>query len=606
MNQQLLSRLTSSIDSTVEKYNYYLARYLNDYTIDIRATNDFTVMDSYGFNVPQDPDLSRPPSTNVIKSCVDTLVSMISTNHIVPLFTTSGGTPSSKKIISQGQKFIERLFESINIEKIMTSVKRDACIFGTGYVFVDPFNYKVQRVAPWTVGVVNNEVAYGSPKAVLVKFNNFPVSLLEKKPPKYQGREFCQRCIMVDLNEHKAYEIIDGITVRTEKWEWDIIPLAWSQYTPSVFGIRTTSLVRDLDDIQNEIDILNQKISAASQLSPANTTYVIEGSNIKTSDINNRTGNVMGVKLPPGMSQLPVQNVSPAPCDPSWNNLLDYYVKMAFEITGISQLNAQGKKQAGVNSAIMIQTMEDIQNDRFEIQLRSFIRLYEDLTNILITVMPDKEYILPPTMEQSSYTWGELKKERKLFRIKYTMVPKISRDASTASQQIMQMSQVGLIDVSKLADYIDNPDLVDAFNDARAIQSGIDKVIENAIEDGNFAIPDYVDPEGLAKEIAIQQNLLYSQLSDNKSDNEVRVALARLGTLEDIMIDKFGMFEDKPSMTGSMTSSQGMTAQSLVPALQPTNNLIGGSSEIPSAAIDSGEGAGEAGPEEGPAAGQPV
>ena len=148
--------------------------------------------------------------------------------------------------------------------------------------------------------------------------------------------------------------------------------------------------------------------------------------------------------------------------------------------------------------------------------------------------------------------------------------------------------------------------MVDAFNDARAIQSGIDKVIENAIEDGNFAIPDYVDPEGLAKEIAIQQNLLYSQLSDNKSDNEVRVALARLGTLEDIMIDKFGMFEDKPSMTGSMTSSQGMTAQSLVPALQPTNNLIGGSSEIPSAAIDSGEGAGEAGPEEGPATGQPV
>ena len=74
MNQQLLSRLTSSIDSTVEKYNYYLARYLNDYTIDIRATNDFTVMDSYGFNVPQDPDLSRPPSTNVIKSCVDTCV----------------------------------------------------------------------------------------------------------------------------------------------------------------------------------------------------------------------------------------------------------------------------------------------------------------------------------------------------------------------------------------------------------------------------------------------------------------------------------------------------------------------------------------------------
>ena len=186
------------------------------------------------------------------------------------------------------------------------------------------------------------------------------------------------------------------------------------------------------------------------------------------------------------------------------------------------------------------------------------------------------------------------------------MVPKISRDASTASQQIMQMSQAGLIDVSKLADYIDNPDLVDAFNDARAIQSGVDKVIENAIEDGNFAIPDYVDPEELKKEISIQQNLLYSQLSDNKSDSEVRLALARLGTLEDIMIEKFGMFEDKPSMTGSMTSTEGMTAQSLAPALQPTNNLIGGNNEIPNTTSAEGEGAGEAGLVESPATEQLV
>ena len=592
MNKKLLDRLSSSIDSTVEKYNYYLARYLNDYTLDIRATNDFNALGPYGFNIPQDNDLLKPPAANVIKSCIDTLVAMISTNRAVPDFTTTGGTPTSKKIIQQGQKYIERLYNAIDVYQIMTEVKRDSCIFGTGFIFVDPFNFTIQRIAPWTVAVVNNEVAYGKPRSVLVKFNNYPVSLLEKKPPRYQDREFCQRCIFVDTDEKKVYEIVDGYTVRSSRWQYDVIPLVYCQYTRSIFGMKTTSLVQDLDAIQNEIDILNQKISTATQLSPANTTYVIEGSNLKTTDINSKTGNVIGVKLPPGMSQLPVQSVPAAPFDASWQNTLDYYIKMAYEITGVSQVNAQSKIQSNIKSGVMLQTMEDVQSDRFEVQLRSYIRMYEDLTNVLITIMPDDEYILPSTMEQASYTWKDLKKESNLFRVKFTLVPKISRDVSTASQQILQMSQVGLIDITKLADYIDNPDLVDAYDDARSIQLGVDKVIENAIEEGTYAIPDFIDADVLAKEIAIQQNKLFSQLSDNKSDKDVRVALARLGTLEDIMIDKFGMLENGPSMTGSMTSTEGLTAQSLSPALQPTNNLIGDTKNdtIPNAVGTEGEG----------------
>ena len=580
MNSRLLSRLSSSIDSSVEKYNYYLARYLNDYTIDIRSTSDYEQWRPYGFNAPQDSDLLKPAYTNIIKSCIDSLVSIISTNRVVPFFSTSGGTPKSKKIIKQGQRYIEKAFEALDIDAIMTEVKRDSCIFGTGWIFIDPFNFRIQRAAPWTVALVNNEVAYGQPSSCLVKFNNYPVSLLEKKPIGYDEREFCQRCVFVDVNEGKVYEIVDGETIRTAKWNHEIVPLVWCQYTNSLFGIRTTSLVEDLDGIQGQIDIINQKLSAAAQLTPANTTYVIEGSNIKTSDINNRTGNVIGVKLPPGMSSLPVHNVSPSPFDPSWQSLLDYYVKMGYEITGISQLTAQSKKPAGLNSGIAIQTMEDIQNDRFEVQLRAYIRLYEDLTTTLLEMMPEDEYILPSTMESSSYKWSDLKKESNLFRIKYTMTPKISRDASTASQQIMQMSQVGLIDVTKLAEYIDNPDLVDAYDDAKAIIDGVNKVIENAIEEGTYAIPDFIEPQTLAKEIAIQQNQLYAALADNKSDKDVRQSLARLSTLEDIMLDKFGMLENKPSMSGVESSTEGLTAQAMNPALQPTNNLLGDNGNV--------------------------
>ena len=279
--------------------------------------------------------------------------------------------------------------------------------------------------------------------------------------------------------------------------------------------------------------MINSKISACAQLTPANTTYVLEGSNLQPGDINNRVGNVYGVKCPPGMSTIPVVNVTPSPFDPSWQNLLEYYIKQAYEIVGISQLSAMSKKPAGLDSGAALQTMEDIESDRFETQVTKYVSSYVKLARVLIDVLPEDADIVLPGYENSSYKWKDVKKEQAAYKIQYSAATALSKDPQEKLKQILQLSQVGLIGPEKVGQYLDTPDLNDAYEGAEAVSNGIDKLIENCIETGDVDIPDYIGYQQLAQRITIVENQLYSSLTgDAKNDKDVLQSLNNIVALE--------------------------------------------------------------------------
>lgn len=607
MLNQTLNKLSSIIDSQLDRYNYSLSRYMNDVTVDIRSSMDYDNYYGrfgYGFAKRQDQDLHQMAYTNVIKSCIDTLVSKISTNKARPYFSTINGSYKSKRIAKQAQKFFDQVYSDQKVYEKITQAYRDSCIFSTGYIFINPFDYSIRTLPPWTVGIRNSEAGYGEPVEMLIKYNNYPVSLLDEKDRKNIHTDYVQYCMAISCIEKKADIYINGKVVKTIQYKANTIPIVQLFYTKPVFGTRTSSLIDDLDGIQTQIDLINTKLSAASELTPANTTYVLEGSNLKTSDVNNRTGNVYGVKLPPGLSQLPVVNVSPTPFDPSWQNLLEYYVKQAYEMTGISQLSAMSKKPSGLDSGVALSTMEDIESDRFQVQLNQFVHCFVDIAKKMIEVIPEEANIVPTTLTSSSYKWKDLKDESKMFNIQYSASSALSNDPSERLKQIMQMSQIGLIGIDKIALYLDSPDLEDAYSDAQAVMNAISKVIDNAIENDEYAIPDYITHSALAKQIAIVENQLYSSITneDEENDKYVRQSLARVSTLEDVLYDimqENGEVADNSPMNGAMISSGGIGATGMNPALVPNTNNTGAVNEGVNNSAPESNGADETGQEAG-------
>lgn len=528
--QSSKSKLQSVIDSELGYRSYQLARYFNDVTIDLNYFNEYNdSVWNYRFWNMQDPDLAQSPKINVIKSVIDSLVSKISNQKVRPYFNPVNGLHSTRSIVKQAQQYFDIIYEKEKVHDKISQAFRNACIFGIGYVFFNPILNEIQVPGTWQVAVSNTEKGYGTPTKVLIEYKNFPVTQLDRYNIKGKyTTEYVNFKIFVDVLEHKIFAYVNDTEALKQSYRADIIPIIPVYCNKPVFGTRTVSIVDELDGIQTNIDLLNAKISAAMQLTPANTTYVEAGSSLQPADISNKTGNVYSVKMGPGHNNLPVVNVTPAPYDPSWNNCLEMYIKQAYEVVGISQLSAQSKKPAGLDSGVALATLEDIESDRFQTQVDHYVHSFIDLANLIIDVM-DNDTILPKSINTATYSWDDIRKQKDLFKIQFSAASALSKDPQTKLQQIMQMTQIGLITTDQIAMYLDSPDLEKAYKGAAAIREAIDATIENAISKEIYDIPDYISYQQLLTAIIVEENQLFA--------SEDSDSLARLHNLKDNLLN---------------------------------------------------------------------
>ena len=552
------TKLQSIIDSTIGKYSYDLARYSNDITVDLNYFNEYndSIWNYRYFNV-QDLDLAQSPKVNVIKSVIDSLVSKLANQKVRPYFNPVNGLFETRKIVKQAQQFFDIIYDKEHVQDKVSRAYRNACIFGIGYIFFNPFTKEIEVPGTWQIGISNTEAGYGKPTKLLVESKNYPVTLLDKYGIKGKYHlEYVNFKLFFDTLEHKMEIYVNDVKAVTKTYKADIIPVIPVYHTRPVFGTRTVSVVDELDGIQTNIDIINAKISAAGQLTPGNVTYVEAGSSLQPGDISNKTGKVYSVKMGPGHTNLPVVNVTPAPFDPMWQNLLDSYVKEAYEIVGISQLSAQSQKPAGLDSGAALSTMEDIESDRFQTQVDNYVHAFVDLANLIIDVMEDGS-ILPKSVDTADYTWEDMRKQKELFKVQFSAASALSKDPSTKIQQIMQLTQVGLITTDKVALYLDSPDLEDAYRGAAAIQDAIDATISNAIDKDLYEIPDYVGYQQLLTQIIIEENKLWSA---NDKD-----ALIKIEKLKSILLDRMNEegvvdLSNQAEPTDMMTTDEGLGA----------------------------------------------
>lgn len=538
-DRKYISELRTVLDTNIDYYEYMLMRYFNDTSIDLRGSWD-TQWRNIGFDIPSDSDLLRSAYMNIIKSVIDSLVSKLSNQKVRPYFNAINGDWNTKRTVKNVQQYFDILFDNQKINKKVATAFKLACIMGKGYIFVNPVTYEIMPLPAHCVATLQCEERYGQAEHAIIRFLNFPTAKLSDYGVDYSGNNFkCNLQLYISVPEKKLCIIVNSSVVKEYKYDHDTLPLVSLFFTSPVFGTNTTSIVQELDGIQTQVDFINSQISAATQISPVNQTFVVEGSNLNPKDLTNKAGTVYGIKMPPGVSVPPVVSVAPRMFDPQWQSLLDYYKKTAYEIIGISELSSMSKKPSGLDSGVALQTMEDIESDRFETQVDHYINAFVDLAKLLIEVLPDNEDILPESLNTSSLKWKDIKKQSDLFKVQYSAASSLSKDPAEKIKQIMQLTQIGLISPDKVARYLDMPDLEDAYHNASAVADGVSQCITRAIDEGDYSVPDWVSYENLAQEITVIQNELYSSLTDDEKNNEkVLEAIKRLTMLEDNLATK--------------------------------------------------------------------
>ena len=516
-----------------------LFTYSSTVTLDLSDSEVIGFYQRGTFNIEDDTTSSI--QENIIASCIETLCSKIASQKVRPFFNTVNGTFKEMQIAKQAQIFFDQLYEENNVNKIVTNAFRDACIFDKGFVKISKDG--MSNKLPWDIFIDPREASYKQITQIAEKLPKTPGRLLKLKYGITKGVDTNLDYTVYeyyDVMEHiKAVYVVELNIVQTSTYEPDAIPYLQICYTDPIKGNTSQSVVDQLYGIQMQIDELLAVMKDSIQMNPGMTLLVPRSSNIKTSMLSNRTGQIIQYDPIPGQTASPVTWATNDIISGQFVQLLDKLKNDAYEIVGISQLSATSQKPEGLNSGVALSTMEDIESDRFETQLNNVIRLYVDIAKACLDIFSPEDNILPADTIRANITWADIIEARNNMKIQFSAAQSLSRDPSEKLKQLTALAQAGLIPQSHIATLMELPDLQSGYNLANnafnAVYTFIDLVLKRGVPE---TIPVYLptDKGGmLEQEVINVMESLAIKPDENAADLQILADL--LAKIQEVQLN---------------------------------------------------------------------
>lgn len=510
-------------------------------------------------------DTTKTPQINIIKSCIDTLTSKIAQSKVRPFFNTQNGSFKDIQTVKQAQAFFDLYYDLQNVNKKVSEAFRDSCIFEKGVIYIDEVTKEIYKALPWQVFVRPAEVTYGKITRIYYERKDYPTTLLDEKLVKKANAESCDYVIYgiyYDTFNHIKAILINNKVVDTIPYTPSKVPFIFLHYCSPIVGDTSQSVVDMLNSIQLEIDNLMMKIKDASQLNPALTFCVPKGSSVKTSQLNNRVGQILEYNATPNMTGSPVTVATPAFIDGQYMQLVEELKQSAYELVGISQLSAMSTKPTGLDSGVALSTMENIESDRFETQLNQVIRAYVDIAKTCIEVFPEEDSILPEDNHRLSIKWKDIVEESNKMVVQFSAADSLSKDPSTKLQQLQMLAQTGIIPQTRIAQFMELPDIQSGYSLSNNAINAVLTCINDCIEKDNFEVPDFIPFLMLKEEIInTQLSLKAAESSENSNAKDI----AKLTKLYERVEAKEADWQADQNLEAEMNAMQGQQTENGMP-----------------------------------------
>lgn len=502
---QIVRRINDLLANNSGKYT----KYQNNYSLynqspvaDLKAKIPYPV----GFLDDVYSEDAAVPKLNIVKSAIDSVVSKISTAHCRPFVNAVNGSFKTIQICKQLQVFLDFFFDEENIQKKIVEALRNACIFDSGFVYIDEDTGKTETLNPWNVYTRATEK--DDFKSAYIEFPYKSIDTLKDEeykiltPEEKEGLYVTLGYFYDSRTKTKAILVNRDIR-RIVELNFELVPLVSICYTPAIIGNVTLSIADMLRGIQQEIDSLMQRIAEASILNPAMTIFMPNATNIKVGQLNNKVGNIVQYNSPQG--ERPVEIATPEFISSQYMTLLNDLVEKAYNMVGISQLSAQGKKPAGLDSGVALATQADIESDRFQCLLDQYIRTFTDLSKIMIHIFESNKSIIEPSRYALRITWGEVEKEFHKMRIQFSCADSLSKDPSEKLKQLQTLAQAGIIPPTQIASLLELPDINRGYSAANNAFNATMTLIDACIYEDRYEIPSYIPAEMIKEQIVNMQ-----------------------------------------------------------------------------------------------------
>ena len=451
---------------------------------------------------------------NVIQSMCDTVTAKIAKNRPKATFLTSGGDYRMQRRAKLLDKFCEGQFYATNIYSIAPRVFMDACIFGTGAmkIFEHDGEIKVERIFPNEILVDDRDAVYGDPRQLFqvkyvdkdVLLNLYPEQkdaiLAAPSPEDDNSRNRSSNqvvCIEAwhlpsgkETEDGRHCICIDGATLLDEGYKRSHFPFVFIRWTERVLGFYGQGLSEQLTGIQLEINKLLYNIQEQMHLAKPKV-FVEAGSKISKAHLNNETWGVIEYR------GTPPQFFVPKTVSGEIFSHLDRLYRSAYEITGVSQLAAQSKKPAGLESGVALREFQDIETERFMITAQQYEKTFLDAAHHMIDIAREVhergdsyEVISHGDKNIEKIKWKDINLKKDQYVMKIYPTSLLPTTPAAKLQKVIEMLQAGMLSQQEARGLLDYPDLEAVNSMATASQDDINMLIEEMLEHGNYLPPE--------------------------------------------------------------------------------------------------------------------
>ena len=481
--------------------------------------------------------LSSQLTYNVVKSCIDSACAKLSASKPRVKFITSAGSYDEQQRAEKLTQYLDGIFYAAEVYKHSQMMFRDACIFGTGFlkIFVQDDEIKVERVLPTEIVVDFADGMYGNPRQMHQRKNADRDTLSQMYP------EFADKISSATSLPNLAYSSADHVlcieswhlpsgknakdgrhliciestVLFDEPYEFDWFPFAQYKWSEAVAGYWGSGLCKELSGIQLELNKLIKNIQMAQEFFCVPHIMIENGSIVN----KNKMYDVGIIEYAAGTNP-PIFNTPPG-MSPEVYEHVETLFKRAYEITGISQLQASSTKPAGLNSGIALREFSDIATERFSIQADKYEQMFISIANKMLE-LSKKLYIDNPDLQVkaknknflSTIKWKEVQLNEDKFIMQVFPVSSLPRTPAGRFDMVQDLSQAGLLEREQVVELLQIPDL-DKFQDLQnASYNFTMNSLEKITKEGLYIKPDSLQNLQEALKLSTATYLKYKNTED--------------------------------------------------------------------------------------------
>jgi hypothetical protein len=456
---------------------------------------------------------------NVCRSAVDTLQAKIAKHRPLPQVLTQRGSWKNQKRARKMTQFLEGEFYRQRVfETTAPDILRDALIFGRGIlkVWTEKGKILTERGHPWEYFVDPWDARYGEPRNLYhnrsvdrgMLIDRFArtesggtrrsvVDAIEKAGRFTVGNDNSEIATSStvdrvdvleawhlpsspDAKDGRHVVVIQGATLLDERWEHDYFPIAVLSYNKALSGYWGHGLVEQLEGYAYEINLSSEKSSEQFRMSGVGI-LVPDGSGIHDQQIRNGIS-ILRHKpgMPPQVFQMDLVNehVRQRPRELTQDALND---------AGLSQMSVQSEKPAGVTAAIALQTLDDIETERFMIFGRAYeawcldiARRFIDCAKDIAAEYGDMAVSVPMKGGLLDLNWNDVYVDGVEIRVFPTSL--LPQQLPARLDRLKGLFDSQLIDRATFLRHLDAPDMQAELDLETADRLVIDEILEAMME----------------------------------------------------------------------------------------------------------------------------